>query len=214
MKYITCLLLTLFLSGCGTLVSTERLFDDNLLNTAPKTDRDVRYPDWGRASDASEATSVGNSSSRTTMQRRMQTQSYLQLEEFLTANGIDYEVLPGKYLIIRVKRTIKFETGSSRVSVSSKMWLGKIRRYLETDASRDLEVVIDGHTDDMGSTRLNEQLSKKRAESVKALLVSGRVYLDSVYTRGYGAVVPACTNKTRQGKACNRRVELFFILPS
>ena len=52
----------------------------------------------------------------------------------------------------------------------------------------------------------------KRAKAVKKQLVSNNVAMNSIYTRGYGEYVPACSNMTSAGKACNRRVEVLFIV--
>jgi outer membrane protein OmpA-like peptidoglycan-associated protein len=52
----------------------------------------------------------------------------------------------------------------------------------------------------------------KRASAVKRQLLRNNVAMDSIFTRGYGEYVPACSNKTKAGKACNRRVEVLFIV--
>ncbi|MDW6005524.1 OmpA family protein [Vibrio mangrovi] len=204
MKFVV-YLLSFSLFGCGSFV-TDRLFNDNMLDTAPKNNSDVIYPDWGRGAQ------VSGSGVRGPQGQKRPDSTYQSLQSFLLSNGIDYEVLPGQYMIVRVKRTVQFNVGSTNVAPESLVWLMKIRDYLAV--THGVELVIDGHTDDLGDSRYNDQLSKKRAEAVKRILASNRVSLDSIYTRGYGDVVPACTNQTQQGKACNRRVELFFILPS
>jgi outer membrane protein OmpA-like peptidoglycan-associated protein len=204
MKYIVCLVV-LCLSGCGALV-TDRLFDDNMLDTAPKSDAEVMYPHWGNAPKDS------NSGVKGPQGQVRPESAYLQLRDFLLKNQIDYEVLPGDFIIVRIKRTVHFNVGSTNFSYESQRWLMKIRRFLNT--SHGVDVVVDGHTDDIGNAKYNDQLSKRRAEAVKDFLSSDRVSLDSIYARGYGDIAPVCTNQTRKGKACNRRVELFFILPS
>ncbi|MEI8634515.1 OmpA family protein [Vibrio sp. PP-XX7] len=141
---------------------THRMFNDSLLDTAPQTDRDVRYPDWGNEPKKAVVSSVGvgvPSQSKMTSSHLGQIDESLQ--RFLSNNGLDYEVYPGNFLIVRVMRAIHFESGSARVSRESRPWLSSIRRYLEKEASNDLEVVVDGHTDDIGNTKNNERLSKK-----------------------------------------------------
>jgi OmpA-OmpF porin, OOP family len=76
----------------------------------------------------------------------------------------------------------------------------------------NLEVVIAiGHTDSIGSDAYNQKLSVRRAESVKAYLVSKGIEANRVYTEGKGKKQPVADNKTREGRAKNRRVELEVI---
>ncbi len=76
----------------------------------------------------------------------------------------------------------------------------------------NLEAVIAvGHTDDVGSDAYNQALSVRRAESVKAYLVSKGLAADRVYVEGKGEVVPVEDNKTSAGRAKNRRVEIEVV---
>ena len=76
----------------------------------------------------------------------------------------------------------------------------------------NLEVVIAiGHADSTGSDAYNQRLSVRRAESVKAYLVSKGVEANRVYTEGKGEKQPVADNKTRDGRAKNRRVEIEVI---
>ena len=75
-----------------------------------------------------------------------------------------------------------------------------------------LEVVIAvGHTDSVGSDAYNQRLSVKRAESVKAYLVSKGIEANRVYTEGKGEKQPVADNKTKDGRAKNRRVEIEVV---
>ncbi len=76
----------------------------------------------------------------------------------------------------------------------------------------NLEVVIAiGHTDSIGSDAYNQKLSVRRAESVKAYLVSKGVPANRIYTEGKGEKQPVASNKTKDGRAKNRRVEIEVI---
>ncbi len=76
----------------------------------------------------------------------------------------------------------------------------------------NLEVVIAvGHTDSDGSDKLNDKLSIARAEAVKKYLVSKGIETNRVYTEGKGERSPVADNKTREGKAKNRRVEIEVV---
>jgi len=76
----------------------------------------------------------------------------------------------------------------------------------------NLEVVIGiGHADSIGSDAYNQRLSVRRAESVKAYLVSKGIESNRIYTEGKGEKQPVADNKTRDGRAKNRRVEIEVI---
>jgi len=76
----------------------------------------------------------------------------------------------------------------------------------------NLEVVIAiGHTDSIGSDAYNQKLSVRRAESVKAYLVSKGIPANRIYTEGKGEKQPVASNKTKDGRAKNRRVEIEII---
>jgi len=76
----------------------------------------------------------------------------------------------------------------------------------------NLEVIIAvGHTDSVGSDAYNQKLSVKRSEAVKAYLVSKGIEKNRVYTEGKGEKQPVADNKTKEGLAKNRRVEIEVV---
>jgi len=76
----------------------------------------------------------------------------------------------------------------------------------------NLEVVIAvGHTDSVGSNAYNTKLSLRRAEAVKAYLVSKGIPANRIYTEGKGETQPIASNKTKEGRAKNRRVEIEVV---
>ena len=76
----------------------------------------------------------------------------------------------------------------------------------------NLEVVIAvGHTDSTGKAGYNQALSNKRAEAVKAYLVSKGIESNRVYTEGKGMDQPVADNATKEGRAKNRRVEVEVV---
>ena len=178
---IIALSVLLLLTGCGSM-SPMQMMGNNMLDTAPKGDFDVIYPDWGHTP-APVADGV---------------------------HGIDLEVMPGNHVMVKLKNTVKFDTGSSNVSQDSAYWLNVMGSFLSRE--HGIDVVIDGHTDNTGKPKFNDSLSVKRAQMVKNTLIQKNVSRDAIYTRGYGEYVPACTNRTTAGRACNRRVELLFIV--
>jgi OOP family OmpA-OmpF porin len=76
----------------------------------------------------------------------------------------------------------------------------------------NLEVIIAvGHTDSVGKDAYNQKLSVRRAEAVKAYLVSKGIEKNRVYTEGKGEKQPVADNKTAAGRAKNRRVEIEVV---
>jgi OmpA-OmpF porin, OOP family len=76
----------------------------------------------------------------------------------------------------------------------------------------NLEVLIAvGHTDSIGTDAYNQKLSVRRAEAVKAYLVSKGIEKNRVYTEGKGEKQPVADNKTAEGRAKNRRVEIEVV---
>jgi OOP family OmpA-OmpF porin len=76
----------------------------------------------------------------------------------------------------------------------------------------NLEVIIAvGHTDSVGGDPYNQKLSVKRSEAVKAYLVSKGIEKNRVYTEGKGEKQPVADNKTKDGRAKNRRVEIEVV---
>jgi OOP family OmpA-OmpF porin len=76
----------------------------------------------------------------------------------------------------------------------------------------NLEVVIAiGHTDSIGSKAYNQKLSVRRANAVKAYLVSKGIEANRIYTEGKGETQPIADNKTKEGRAKNRRVEIEVV---
>jgi len=76
----------------------------------------------------------------------------------------------------------------------------------------NLEVIIAvGHTDSIGSDSYNQRLSVRRAEAVKAYLVTKGIERNRVYTEGKGEKQPVADNRTKEGRAKNRRVEIEVV---
>jgi outer membrane protein OmpA-like peptidoglycan-associated protein len=102
---------------------------------------------------------------------------------------------------------IYFDFNQATIRPQSEPTLAAIAQLLSQHPQWRLE--IDGHTDSIGSAAYNLTLSRQRAESVKAVLVS-KYHIASarLTTGGFGATRPKATNATLEGRALNRRVEL------
>jgi len=72
----------------------------------------------------------------------------------------------------------------------------------------NLHVVVDGHTDSVGSDAYNQKLSERRAKAVRDYLVRQGIEANRITTKGYGKSRPIADNKTAEGRAKNRRAEV------
>ena len=104
---------------------------------------------------------------------------------------------------------MNFELGKAVLLPVSRDILQEVARSLV--ANPQVRVEVAGHTDSTGSRALNERLSLARAESVKAFLIENGVAAENLEVKGYASTQPVATNKTKSGRAQNRRVELRRI---
>ncbi|MBS1599190.1 MAG: OmpA family protein [Bacteroidetes bacterium] len=102
-------------------------------------------------------------------------------------------------------KNVQFITGSATLTKAAKKELDNGAQILQEHPS--LHVSIIGHTDNVGKPQSNLKLSQKRAEAVKAYMVSKGVSADRLKASGAGQDVPIADNKTAKGRAENRRVE-------
>ena len=102
---------------------------------------------------------------------------------------------------------IYFDTGRAEIKPESTATLAEIGKLLQQDPKLKLYVV--GHTDSAGELAMNMDLSRRRADAVvKALAASYGVTADRLQAHGNGPLAPVASNKTEEGRAKNRRVEL------
>ena len=101
---------------------------------------------------------------------------------------------------------IYFDTDQAALKPDSEIALGHILDLLQRDSNLKLEV--QGHTDNTGSSAHNRELSGQRAASVKKWLLDHGVADARLTAKGYGDTQPVADNKTPEGRAKNRRVEL------
>ena len=106
-----------------------------------------------------------------------------------------------------VTQGILFATGKADVQPESRPVLKEIAKTLKEHG--DLKILIEGHTDNVGSSASNLTLSDARAAAVKATLVSDfGVDGGRITTKGFGDTKPSVPNATAIGRAQNRRVEV------
>ncbi len=101
---------------------------------------------------------------------------------------------------------VVFKSGSAVLLPAGKTELDKAVIYLK--AHEGFDVMIEGHTDNSGTDKINVPLSKKRAEAVKAYFVKNGIPAERLYTEGFGSSMPIEDNKTPAGRKLNRRIEV------
>ena len=101
---------------------------------------------------------------------------------------------------------VNFETGKSELTPESEAILNGVAESLV--ANDEIKVQVSGHTDNTGSLAVNRRLSKARAEAVRQYLVDHGVAADRLTAVGFGPDRPVASNRTSEGRAQNRRVEL------
>jgi outer membrane protein OmpA-like peptidoglycan-associated protein len=105
-----------------------------------------------------------------------------------------------------MKSDLLFDTGKADLKKSAREDLRQIAEVLKK-YPEDV-VTVRGYTDNVGSDRVNDLLSEKRAAAVKKTLVAYGVPENTISTKGYGESNPTAENTTAEGRQKNRRVEL------
>jgi outer membrane protein OmpA-like peptidoglycan-associated protein len=103
-------------------------------------------------------------------------------------------------------RNIFYDLNSDKILAKSFDALKEVAIILKENPT--LKLSIEGHTDNVGKASQNLSLSQKRANAVKKYLVSQGIDNDRLTAVGYGQEKPVADNKTSEGQAKNRRVEL------
>ncbi len=112
-------------------------------------------------------------------------------------------------LIIRM-RGIHFPVGSYVLMPDNYDLLSKVQRAIRIFG--EPKVIIEGHTDSTGSDAVNERLSQQRADSVRQYFVANELLPPNKITSvGYGSTRPLASNKTEEGRAVNRRIDVIVI---
>jgi OOP family OmpA-OmpF porin len=103
-----------------------------------------------------------------------------------------------------------FDTNSAKLRSTSFQKLNEVVEF--ANKYKDAQLDVTGHTDNRGTKAYNQKLSERRAASVKGYLVKKGVVASRITTRGYGFEQPVADNKTAEGRAQNRRVEIRSVL--
>ena len=119
----------------------------------------------------------------------------------------------GKFLYetVLTDDKVKFGFNKSLLSTEAKSALDEFADKVKAD-NKPVFIEVQGHTDNVGSAHYNEELGEARAAAVRRYLNEKGVPLHRMNVISYGKTAPVADNKTRQGRAQNRRVALVVLL--
>jgi outer membrane protein OmpA-like peptidoglycan-associated protein len=103
---------------------------------------------------------------------------------------------------------VLFDTGKAELNSGASRKLDQLAQFLSEH--KDRRVQIDGFTDSVGSDGYNQELSERRANSVKAALLTRGIDSSRISTEGYGKAFPVASNTDSGGRQMNRRVEVVI----
>ena len=124
------------------------------------------------------------------------------MQQVVTANKLLEELNKSGYVALY----INFDTGKWDLKADGTGTVAEIVKMLK--AAPTLKIAIEGHTDSVGQAAANKALSEKRAQSVMAAVVAGGIDATRLSAAGFGQEKPVADNRSEEGRAKNRRVEL------
>jgi outer membrane protein OmpA-like peptidoglycan-associated protein len=104
---------------------------------------------------------------------------------------------------------VLFAPGRAEVGPGAQRSIDKLAEFLRTYSKRN--VLIEGHTDNLGNEDFNVKLSQQRADAVRDLLIARGVSPQRIRTKGYGPKFPVVDNDSAAGRQQNRRVEVLVL---
>jgi len=111
-------------------------------------------------------------------------------------------------LVISIGGETLFKTNSAKFGPSANQELTALSVYLQLDPR---PTVVEGHTDNTGKPAYNMKLSQARAKGVMDFLIKEGVSADRITAVGFGETRPIADNKTKEGRALNRRVDVVMV---
>jgi OOP family OmpA-OmpF porin len=99
-----------------------------------------------------------------------------------------------------------FDFNKATLKREGEVKIDEVVRAMKGDPK--LRATVDGYTDSIGTEAYNQRLSERRADAVRSYMVSQGIDASRITTRGYGESHPVADNKTAEGRAKNRRVEI------
>jgi len=111
-------------------------------------------------------------------------------------------------MVITLSGSVLFASGKDALLPAAQDRLGQVAEALKTQ--EDHKILVEGHTDSQGSESSNQTLSERRAQAVVTFLTSRGVPTEQIRGQGLGQSRPIADNKSAEGRANNRRVEIII----
>ena len=131
-----------------------------------------------------------------------------QQEKIARIPGTEVERVDEDTLLVHFENDVLFDVDSTRIDSDGRQALEDLSGVLEEYSKT--AVIVQGHTDSTGSEEHNDDLSERRAESVRRYLVSVGVDQDRLATMGFGETAPVASNDSESGRRQNRRVDILL----
>lgn len=135
-------------------------------------------------------------------------QKKLAMERATMGSGATVVQTPDNQLKLNIPSDVSFDTGRADIKPNFRGILDQFASGLSSQPNTEVRII--GHTDSTGPDELNNRLSLQRAEATRNYLVARGVNAQQVFTAGRGETEPLADNSTEQGRARNRRVEIFL----
>lgn len=134
------------------------------------------------------------------------------MEQATQGTGVTVSQTSDNQLKLEIPSDISFDSGSYQIKPSLRPILDRFAVTLNQNPVTTVRVI--GHTDNRGSDAVNNPLSVNRADATRDYLVTRGVALNRIAIDGRGSREPIADNSTAQGRAMNRRVEIFVAEPA
>lgn len=135
-----------------------------------------------------------------------------QMEQATQGTGVGVTQTSDNRLKLDVPSDVSFDVGRADIKANFRPILDRFAQSLAANPVTTVTIV--GHTDSTGSDAVNNPLSYNRADSVRNYLVVRGVNAGRIAVEGRGSHEPVANNATAQGRAMNRRVEIFVAEPA
>ena len=135
-----------------------------------------------------------------------------QMEASTRGTGVEVTQTADNQLKLNVPSDVSFDVGSAAIKPNFRPILDTFAQGLLKNPGARVRII--GHTDSTGSDAINDPLSVNRAASVRDYLVARGVPVSAIMIDGRGAREPVASNDTAEGRARNRRVEIFMAEPA
>lgn len=128
--------------------------------------------------------------------------------DLLAARVNELEARPTDRGLVLTLGDVLFETGQSDLRSAGMKTMDDLAKFLQEYPERN--ILVEGFTDNVGSESFNMELSRKRANSVKAAILNRNIAENRIRTVGYGFQYPVGSNDSAAGRQQNRRVEIII----